>query len=381
MAVNTFIRKQEIHFIKVSVGWLLIFFVYILGAASSYSGYFEQWAFRDGEDRYSLTHMLEETAHKPFVYRQLIPKTVQIIRDVLPVELVDRLSRSLIDFGHLKRIYAKATEATIATSVFEYATTYYLTGLFWFFALVALGWVCYSATGCIAASVLAPLAFAHLYPTLLYRGGYFYDPVEVFFFALSAVLAAKNKIWLIVGLAPFATLNKEAFLFWIICLMPLMDLANNSWRKLIGVALACLISGLTYLVLKFQYSQNLGEYVENHLYGNIIFYLQPGSYFGWGMTYGFPFPRGVNVLNFAACGGLVWLSWNRLPLVWRRHVKLALIINLPLVLIFARRDEVRNLSLLFVGLVVLIAVGIQRGLDFSFQAGCKDRGSGELKAQ
>jgi len=54
-------------------------------------------------------------------------------------------------------------------------------------------------------------------------------------------------------------------------------------------------------------------------------------------------------------------GWPTCPPVARRHIAIATVINLPLFILFAAGGELRNLSLLFPGLVILIACSIRVG--------------------
>jgi len=343
-------------------GWALVFLVYVLVAASSYAGYFAKWAFRDGQPRQSLVAALDGSASKPFVYRQLLPTIVISIRTALPAEWVDAQSENWIQYKNIQSIYSRATDAETGRMIFEYRVAYYLVYIFWLMALILLAFVCYEASRDIVASTVAPLVFSQLYPILLTRGGYYYDPVEMLFFALSALLALRQKVFIIVLIAPVAALNKEAFLFWIICLIPLFGHRAISWRVLSGCALAIILSGLTYLAVKAQFSGNPGGSVSHHFYNNLLYYGDLSSYFGFEYSYGLQLPRGVNLINVAALAALLSVAWSGLSGLWRQHILLALLINVPLFLLFAWRDELRNLSLLFVGLVVLIATGIKNGM-------------------
>ena len=57
---------------RLSAGFLLLC-LYFLAAASSCNGFYLPWGLRDGQWGYSLPAMVDGTAARPFVYRQLLP--------------------------------------------------------------------------------------------------------------------------------------------------------------------------------------------------------------------------------------------------------------------------------------------------------------------
>jgi hypothetical protein len=195
------------------------------------------------------------------------------------------------------------------------------------------------------------------------RGGYFYDPPEIFFLATSVVLATRGRLLALLLLTPIATFNKESFLFWLPCLWPLFPASLNLPRRAIGVLAAVVASGCTYLFIKARYAANPGGAFEFHLLENIRFYLRPVSYFQHEYTYGLPLTRGVSFVHLGLLAALIYLGHKDLPARWKMHGFCALAVNLPLYLLFCWLDELRNLSLLFVIMTVLIASTLRRGLD------------------
>ena len=120
-----------------------------------------------------------------------------------------------IAYPELSSIYGHATDADSGPYAVEYHIAYQLCFFFWLFALIILARICQDVTRDRVASLAAPLIFGLIFPILLTRGGYFYDPVEIFFFASSVYLATRGRIYLIFLITPFASFNKESFLFWL----------------------------------------------------------------------------------------------------------------------------------------------------------------------
>jgi hypothetical protein len=64
--------------------------------------------------------------------------------------------------------------------------------------------------------------------------------------------------------------------------------------------------------------------------------------------------------TLAVLGIVLWRAWPLAPRVVRRHLALCLLVNLPLFLAFCATGELRNLSMAFTGLVLLVAFLIDR---------------------
>ena len=73
---------RHLQFQNWSAKILLIFITFII-AAASFGGFFLKWEFRDGTD-HSAIEMLDGTAKRPFVYRQLLPAMANLVEQVTP---------------------------------------------------------------------------------------------------------------------------------------------------------------------------------------------------------------------------------------------------------------------------------------------------------
>jgi hypothetical protein len=304
--------------------------------------------------------MLNLQASRPFVYRQLIPQFSKMIAAKIPEHYRKQMILQWQIYRPISGIYARAMDADSGPFAIEYHITYLLCLGFWFFALVLLARICMDTTGDAFASLAGPLIFALIYPVLMTRGGFFYDPVEIFFLAASLLLATRGRLVALFLLTPVATLNKESFLFWLPCLWCLLPDSFSALKRTVGLGMAVMASGVTYLVLRAGFLSNAGGAVEFHLLENLHFYSTPSSYFRREFTYGYALPAGVSVVNLAVLGAIICLGWPELPMRWKRHAGIALCINIPLFVTLCWLDELRNLSLLFVALTVLIASALHR---------------------
>lgn len=344
-------------------GWGLVIALYVAVAASTFGGFFSKWAFRDGSPSNSLVATMDGSADRPFIYRQLIPATTGLVVRSLPASVAAALTASSVNYPHISDAYAKAIDAKDPTKALAYRIAYYLVFLSWLSALVLLAVACHQVTGHLAAAAMAPLVFANIFPFIQTRGGYFYDPLEVAFLAASIVVASsRHKLWIVL-LAPLAALNKESFFIWVPCLLPFYWTQGAKLKPLLSLGLAMALSAAVYWGLSSRFASSPGTSTTNQLVDNLAFFASLSSYLGVEYTYGLPFPRGVSVINLFGLSLLIGLAWSRLPVLWRWHLLLALMINVPLLLIYCWRDELRNLSFLFAGFTVMMSIAIARGLE------------------
>jgi hypothetical protein len=56
---------------------------------------------------------------------------------------------------------------------------------------------------------------------------------------------------------------------------------------------------------------------------------------------------------------VVWRSWRLLPGWLKLHAKIAAVINIPLYLLFCQPGEFRDLSLLFISFLLVLAFSLQ----------------------
>jgi hypothetical protein len=339
----------------------VIAMIYAVVAAAGFHGYYTKWRMSDLVPTQSLITMLDGTAARPFVYRQLLPQAATIIEQALPqsarVALENRLNNAR---GALRApIGAEAAKQGYAV---RYRIVYYTTFLSLFLALFALRSVCLFIGVSQAAATAAPAVFALMIPILQTRGGYFYDLPELLAFALAARLALGGNIVALLLLAIPATANKEAFFFYCLALPPLL-MTRLSLRNAVAAALAAaFVSGLTYLAIRLAYAENGGQNAILQLLENLLFYANPLNLFLVDQTYGLPLFKGYGIVVFGWFAVLMAYGWRMVPACIHRHLQLAAVINVPLLLLFCAEGEVRNLSMLYVAIVSLMASALQRWL-------------------
>lgn len=339
----------------------VITIIYAVVAAAAFHGYYTKWRMSDLVPAQSLVAMLDGTAERPFVYRQLLPQAATLVEQALPQSIRADIERRLnsAEGGLRPPIGAEATKQGYAV---RYRIVYYATFLSLFLALFVLRSVCLSIGVSQPAATAAPAIFALMIPILQTRGGYFYDLPEVLAFALAARLALGGHIVLLLLLAIPAAANKESFLFYCLTLPPLL-MVRLSFRNAVATALAAaFVSGLTYLAIRLAYAENSGQNAILQLFNNALFYANPLNLFLFDQTYGLPLFKGYGIVVFSWFAVLMAYGWRVVPACIQRHLMLAAVINVPLLLLFCAEGEVRNLSMLYVAIVALIAGALHRWL-------------------
>ena len=240
--------------------------------------------------------------------------------------------------------------------VLEYYLTYYICFLFFFAALFLLRRVCIDVTGDPVASTFAVLAFAVIFPLFETSGGYFYDFPEVFFFAF-AVLCAWRGWWIpLLIVVPIAELNKETFLFLVLTIYPL--LRKNKTRRFSAtvVFVGVVIAGIVFGLIKYLHPSGTETASIPFLYQQFTYIINPINYFRIELNYGFPTGKGLFFLHIAFIAVIVSFAWSKLDLFWKRHIIMVTVINLPLFFLFCNPGELRNLSMLYITLILSLTI-------------------------
>jgi hypothetical protein len=327
--------------------------LYFLAAAASFSGYFGKWQFLDQQPRFNYNAIVEGTAERPFVYRQLLPSVSVLIAGAIPQSMAERIRTELRKSSPIVKNMARATQAG-GIYALEYHITYFLVfGCLWL-SLHVLRRLLLDVSKDPLAATLTPVAFALLFPLLLTRGGYYYDLPELLFLSLGFLLAWRARLWtLALVVVPIATLNKESYLLYLAALLPIILAKGGraAWPKLVA---AGLIAVAINLFIRNEFASNPGVGLESHWENNLHFYFNPKSYFLLEGNYGIVTTQGVNVVFLLFLYATVRTAWRHLDNVVRNHIKLTAAINLPLFFLFCWQNELRNLSLLYVGFIIMV---------------------------
>ncbi|WP_409560549.1 hypothetical protein [Hyphomicrobium sp. MC8b] len=340
--------------------------LYAVTAAATFQGYYSKWTMSDETPSQSLISMLDGIADRPYVYRQLLPATANLIEKALPERLRSAISTRLENAnGALKA--PTGIDANKTGYVLRYRIVYYLTFLSLFAALFVLK----SIGECIGAgrpaATVAPIVFAIMIPVIQTRGGYFYDYPELLAFALAARLALAGQVGLLLLLAVPATLNKESYAFFTLSLWPLLLYRVSGRKALIGTVGSLVISLAAYAVVHQIYSGNPGSTAIFQFFRHLSFYANPLNLFGFDQTYGLPLFKGYSLIMFAWIAVFAYYGWPNTPHYIKAHIAIAAIVNIPLFFLFCAEGEMRNLSMLYVGFFVLMAMAMQKWLQVNNQ--------------
>lgn len=340
--------------------WLVLCAFFFVVSAAAHSGFIAKWSLHDASDtpekmRYSFKAMVDGTAHKPFVYRQLVPALANAADTIFPAQFKNHV----VTHFKISGIYSKVISADQASYAFRYRFIYASHFLSLFLSLFLLRSVILSAGGGQMEASFAPTAFILAYPYLQTVGGYFYDGVELAFFSAAVLAVLKRKYIIFVALSAVATYNKESFFFYVLTLYPLLRYSLNQSRTLAVFLAALLISGLVNVMLKIAFLNNDGGVVEFHFLENLVGYSLPWVYREMEVTYGMPGPRGTFFLTFIIGLLITVRAWPLIPPWFKMHAVLCSLINFPLFILFCATGELRNLSFLYVAFVLFLAFSIK----------------------
>lgn len=349
------------------IRWLMLVVIYFVVASASFSGYFSKWQFRDDTPEYALPGMLDGTADRPYVYRQLLPIIVNGIERALPDSVKNRAEILLSDSNRYHHpiawFYPNATDASNPQYALRYYLIYGLSFAALLLAMFALRALCIDMQTNHIAATLAPMAFAAILPLLLTEGGYFYDLPELLFMTMAVRFSLRGRVLGLLVITALATLNKESFLFFVLTLFPFLRSRFSVKTTLMVQFGLLLIAVAINALIKLKYAHNSGGVVQMHLMDNLRFLSHPSSYLRFEYNYGVMTTKGFNLINIFLVAVLVRAAWGKLPPAVRQHLVIAAVVNVPLFLAFCWYDELRNFSLLNVGFVIILCVDIAAYLD------------------
>ena len=346
---------------------LTLFFLILAVSAAGFCGFFLKWSFRDDAPQFGFTAIMENTSVKPFIYRQLIPQTVKAVSAAIPAPAKEKLSASLTEKRHIETRFARAEIPP--KFVVEYHLMFALSFVIFFAAIWVLRALLTEVTRDEVAGTLGAMLFAVIFPFFEVLGGYYYDLGEVFFFFTAALLAVRGKIFALLLITPLATLNKESFFFFLATLFPLVRLHFDDKKSAAVISGAMFLSGLSYLGVRKVFSENTGGAADWRLTEHFENFLRVSSYFQTDAIYGIPLGARF-FLPYVIC--VIWLvksSWQNLSAAWKLHAKIALAINGALYFLFVVPGELRDLSMLYVSLMILAASYLRESFQRHYRGG------------
>ena len=339
---------------------LLLGCLYFVVASAAFNGFYGKWTLRDDDVKFSLPAMVDGTADRPYVYRQLLPALANGFEQLLPTSTTEALTRSLYrEEGGMK---SKLTSPHAADPRYalRYHFIYYGTFIILFAALFVMRDMCRTAGLGPLGATAAPAIFALFVPVLQTRGGYFYDFSEIFFMAAAVTAALRGRALWLIPLSVLGTWNKESFLFFVVTLYPLLRARMAARQAALTVAVLIVSAAATYVAVRIPFAENPGATVQVHLIGNLLYYIDPSNLLGRDVNYGIKTFSSYSVITLALIALVVARGWPGVSVRIQQHILVAAAINVPLFVLFCAPSEMRNLSMLYMGLVLLLAATVDQ---------------------
>lgn len=335
---------------KVVKNFMLIFLILTVTSAG-FCGFFLKWSFREGSESFGFTALIEGTAKRPFVHRQLLPFVVKKTVEIIPEQTKEKLSKNLTEKKHIEKRFAQAKIPE------KYVPEYYVMFIYcfviFFAAICILRLLLIEVTQDKFSGTLGALLFAIIFPFFEVLGGYYYDFGEILFFFLAALLAVRKKFIPLLLITPLAEWNKESFLFFAATLFPLFN-KNFGLKKSAAMTLGIIFTaGISYLYVRQIYLNNPGDMADGRFFEHMENIFDIKSYFLTDSIYGLPLPSRMFFLHVIYVLWIIKNFWHKLSDEWKLHAKIAVVINTILYFMFVVPGELRDLSMLYVSLMIL----------------------------
>lgn len=343
-------RDFKKEFLIIALFWLV--------SAATFSGFASKWGMLDNLPRDNLYMMVEGTAHKPFIYRQLVPQIANFFEKITPQSVISKIANdySVGPFRFFEKANHLANDSV--NYKFKWIVVYWIVFISIFLSVFLLYKILLIFNLTHFAAISAPCLFILLVPIMQTIGGHWYDYTEILFMCLTFLSLIEGKKILALIFVALGTYNKESFLFFIFTLLPFLDNSKIKINKFVFWSLMLIISILINIWLKLVYISNPGSAAEFFPWRNFRLHSNPLFYFQFDDSYGLIAPRGFNILNILLIIFLVKMAWSQFSSPLKTHCKLALIINLPLYFAFGFPNEIRTLCFLYISLVFLIAYSL-----------------------
>jgi hypothetical protein len=282
-----------------------------------------------GINRYSrakFSDMVYGQAHKPFVYRALLPSAVRVVAEVTPEGLKEEIGLVVQNKGrHL--IPALGWET-------EYLYEYFVALILMFcclagfaFTLRRLAALFYDFPSFVAD--LAPIGGLLVLPVFFRYCNYIYDPCTLLLFTAGIASIARRRAILFYVVFVLATLNKEtSILLAGLFLMRDLKVVRNSslaGHVLLQVSLWLAVRALIMVVFR----GNPGSFLEVHLVHNLGLIFDPKKLLYFGGV--------ISVFTV-----LIGSGWAGKPVFLRRGLLVTMIPLVFLALFLGYVDELRG---------------------------------------
>ena len=279
-------------------------------------------------DKAMFGDMVYGRAHRPFVYRALVPGVVRAVSSIVPSQARDLVNRSIAGSHFAGSLFHGLgweeeywTEYVIALALLYGSLMGFVFALRYFFKGVLLtpGWF---ANGVSLAAVLA-------LPPFFRRYGYIYDFPLLLLFTAGLGLMARRRWWPFFMVFLLGCINKETTILltmlFVIHLRKDDSMERPVFWKLVAAQLA--IFAVVKLALSLVFRDNPGTFVEFHLIDHNLGILKSLS-------------LSTSIL-WLGVGLLVFFRWTEKPEFLRRGVWIPVVL-LVFALFLGYVDELRG---------------------------------------
>ncbi len=272
--------------------------------------------------------MVYGKAHKPYVYRILLPTIVRVATEITPAIVEEKVESAFTGSLSAQRFIKMLGWEN--EYIYEYAL------------MLILIFVCFIGSALMLRHLIkifydfpdfvadfAPVGAIMALPIYFRYCSYIYDPGAFFLFTLGIALIMKRRYLLYYLVFILATLNKETS----ILLVALFYLREGSEMPRSRLALHLVFQGLIWIAIKalvmILYADNPGMPFEFHLFDhNLILFLHPLAFFYFIAVVAFHLP-------------LLIYGWKHKPVFLRRGMIVTLVPLLSLAFVFGFIDELR----------------------------------------
>jgi hypothetical protein len=346
---------------------LACFALFTAAAAASFNGFYDKHKFSEvgvanPGTGFTFEAMVDGTASRPFVYRQLVPAMANWTSASIDAALPETTRNWLYRGNQGRPVGERFLDSPIAGNpayLLRYCAMYGIVFGFTLASVYLIFGLCNGIGYSPPASALTAIGMILIIPFLLTGGGYYYDYPELAFMVLAVWMALKCDWWWILPVAALATWNKESFLLFVPALYPLLRQKASRKSAIVATTVLELVCAAVYYALRIRFENNPGGSVEIHAADQIRFLVHIGALFSsFEKTYGLLAPRVIYIPVLALIGWTALRGWRHLPRYFKRHALIAMAINVPLYFIFCQPGELRDLSMLYVTLIVLLAANL-----------------------
>ncbi len=341
---------------------MLVLLLYVIVSAIVLNNFMIQWGYQEGSQTHSVKQMLTYSADRPFAYRVLTPFVVNAIAHAVPASFLKSRSASLLTNSDVLKYVESAKHAGWDEDT---SLRFHIVYLYLFLCLIVTLFAirAFANTLQARARMLAdfvPVMFALLLPFIFRRGGYIYDFPELMLLFLVTLVLVKGRVLLFYPLYVLAILNKESNALLIVSFLAVVWGTLPRWKLAVHLCAQLVIGVGCVVFVRAIAAGNPGSTVWYQLSDNITFFLSPASYFVFWRPYApmISLPSGVNIIWLLTFGSLIAHGWYTKPAWARRMFILTGSVSIPLLLLFSRQDEIRNLSLMFPAVFALVYLSL-----------------------